>query len=289
MKINGYTRMAAVVAQPIKHSLSPFIHNRAFELSAINGVYLAWEVIPEDLPHILGNVRKLDMFGLNISMPYKQEVIDFMDYLTEEARLIGAVNTVANFDGKLVGHNTDGIGFFKSLKKVNFEVKNQEIVVIGGGGAAMAIIVQAALLGAKKIHVLARNSASFEPLKERLSRLQNETGVKMDLTDLSNQLEVQKAVSSSGLIVNATSVGMDGIAMVLPEEIQLSVQQLVVDTIYKTNETPFLKWAKAQGAPGVNGIGMLLYQAAESFKMWTQTEMPITQIEKELHEKLKLE
>ena len=111
MNINGYTRMAAVVANPIKHSLSPFIHNLAFDLMNENGVYLAWEVEAEKLPAIVENVRTLDMYGLNISMPYKGEIIKFMDELSPAAELIGVVNTVVNQSGKLIGHNTDGIGF----------------------------------------------------------------------------------------------------------------------------------------------------------------------------------
>ncbi len=282
MKINGYTKLAAVVANPIKHSLSPFIHNLAFELTGENGVYVAWEVEPEDLAETIRNVRRLGMYGLNISMPYKRDVIEFMDFLTDEARLIGAVNTVVNFEGKLIGHNTDGIGFFKSLEKFDFDVKNREITVLGGGGAAIAIIAQAALMGASKINVCARKSASYEPLKMRLTELSKQTKTEISLSELS---EAQKGISQSKLLVNATSVGMDGISMPLDQTVKLPENLLVVDAIYKIPETAFLRWAKAQGATTVNGVGMLLWQAASSFEMWTGKVMPVEQIEKELKEK----
>lgn len=112
MQIDGYTRLAAVVANPIKHSISPFIHNLAFEKTQVNGVYLAWEIPESDLAETVENIRRYDMFGINLSMPYKQKVIPFLDELSPAAQLIGAVNTVVNRDGHLFGHNTDGFGFF---------------------------------------------------------------------------------------------------------------------------------------------------------------------------------
>ncbi|MFC4652007.1 shikimate dehydrogenase [Lactococcus nasutitermitis] len=286
MKIDGYTRMAAVVAKPIKHSLSPFIHNRAFELTGINGVYLAWEIDEEDFGQIISNVRKLNMYGLNISMPYKRLALDYVDYLTDEARLIGAVNTVVNFDGKLIGHNTDGIGLFKSLERFGFSAKNKEITVLGGGGAAIAVLAQACLLGVEKVNVFARHSASFEPLKQRLAELAEATGVKIELCDLGDFADLQEKVNRSNLLVNGTPVGMEEANLPLSSEIKLPEKILVVDLIYKVLETSFLKWAKAQGAVTANGVGMLLYQAAESFEMWTGQKMPVDVLEKELAEKL---
>ena len=137
MKIDGHTRLAAVVARPIKHSISPFIHNYAFDKTGVNGVYVAWDVPEEDVKASLDNIKRYDMFGVNISMPYKQTVMPYMDELTESAQLIGAVNTVINRDGKLIGHNTDGIGFFRSLATfADFDVKDKTMTILGGGGAA---------------------------------------------------------------------------------------------------------------------------------------------------------
>lgn len=265
MKIDGYTRMAAVVANPIKHSLSPFIHNLAFDLTDENGVYLAWEVESKKLAAIVENVRNLDMYGLNISMPYKGEIIKFMDELSPAAELIGAVNTVVNHSGKLIGHNTDGIGFFNSLKKYDFKIENKQILVLGGGGAAIALIAQAALSGAKKIVVAARKSASYDPLNEKLAKLSAKTGVEILLTDLSGADRLQKELNQTDLLVNATSVGMDGASFPLEKSLLLPDKLLVVDAIYKVRETPFLHWAKEQGAQTENGLGMLIGQAAESF------------------------
>lgn len=282
MKIDGYTRMAAVVANPIKHSLSPFIHNLAFDLTDENGVYLAWEVESKKLAAIVENVRNLDMYGLNISMPYKGEIIKFMDELSPAAELIGAVNTVVNHSGKLIGHNTDGIGFFNSLKKYDFKIENKQILVLGGGGAAIALIAQAALSGAKKIVVAARKSASYDPLNEKLAKLSAKTGVEILLTDLSGADRLQKELNQTDLLVNATSVGMDGASFPLEKSLLLPDKLLVVDAIYKVRETPFLYWAKEQGAQTENGLGMLIGQAAESFYLWTGKEMPVDKITLEM-------
>ena len=283
MEINGYTRMAAVLAHPIKHSLSPFIHNLAFELTNENAVYLAWELEDEKmLEQTINNVRTLDMYGLNISMPYKQKAVEFIDELSEEAELIGAVNTIVNQKGKLVGYNTDGQGFFSAL---NFKPRHKKITLIGGGGASISIIVQAALLEMQEITVFARQSASYTPLEQRLKKLSQQTKITIRLYDLADRSRLQKEITTSDLLVNATPVGMAGEAMPLPSSILLPPGILVVDTIYKVRETPLMKWAKSQERATMNGVGMLIHQAAASFELWTGKKMPVEQISQKLEEK----
>ena len=275
MKIDGYTRLAAVVANPIKHSISPFIHNQAFEATHTNGVYLAWEVEGTDLAETVANIRRFQMFGINLSMPYKEQVIPYLDQLSEEARLIGAVNTVVNREGTLIGYNTDGKGFFKSLP--SFKISRKRLVLLGAGGAAKAILAQAILDGVSQVSVFVR-SASIEKTRPYLEKLQNETGFKADLFALEDVSELQARITDSDLLVNATSVGMDGVSLPISASILLPERLLVADVIYQPFETPFLKWARNQGNHAVNGLGMLLYQAAEAFQLWTSKEMPTAQI-----------
>ena len=275
MKIDGYTRLAAVVANPIKHSISPFIHNRAFEVTNTNGVYLAWEVEGTDLAETAANIRRYQMFGINLSMPYKEQVIPYLDQLSEEARLIGAVNTVVNREGTLIGYNTDGKGFFKSLP--SFKISGKRMVLLGAGGAAKAILAQAILDSVSQVSVFVRSS-SIEKTRPYLEKLQNETGFKVDLFALEDVSELQARITDSDLLVNATSVGMDGVSQPIPTSIVLPEKILVADVIYQPFETPFLKWARNQGNHAVNGLGMLLYQAAEAFQLWTGKEMPTAQI-----------
>ena len=275
MKINGYTRLAAVVANPIKHSISPFIHNSAFEATETNGVYLAWEVEATDLAETVANIRRYQMYGINLSMPYKEQVIPYLDQLSEEACLIGAVNTVVNREGTLIGYNTDGKGFFKSLP--SFKISRKRLVLLGAGGAAKAILVQAILDGVSQVSVFVR-SASIEKTRPYLEKLQNATGFRVDLFALEDVQYLQDSITQADLLVNATSVGMDGVSLPIPRNIVLSENLLVADVIYQPFETPFLKWARNQGNHAVNGLGMLLYQAAEAFQLWTGKEMPTDQI-----------
>ena len=275
MKIDGYTRLAAVVANPIKHSISPFIHNSAFEATNTNGVYLAWEVEVTDLAETVANIRRYQMFGINLSMPYKEKVIPYLDELSEEARLIGAVNTVVNRDGTLIGYNTDGKGFFKSLP--SFKISGKRMVLLGAGGAAKAILAQAILDGVSQVSVFVR-SASIEKTRPYLEKIQNATGFRVDLFALEDVQDLQDSITKADLLVNATSVGMDGASQPIPTSIVLPEKLLVADVIYQPFETPFLKWARNQGNQSINGLGMLLYQAAEAFQLWTGKEMPTDQI-----------
>ena len=275
MKIDGYTRLAAVVANPIKHSISPFIHNSAFEATNTNGVYLAWEVDATELAETVANIRRYQMYGINLSMPYKEQVIPYLDQLSEEACLIGAVNTVVNREGTLIGYNTDGKGFFKSLP--SFKISRKRLVLLGAGGAAKAILAQAILDGVSQISVFVRSS-SMEKTRPYLEKIQNATGFRVDLFALEDVQELQNSISQADLLVNATSVGMDGSSQPIPTSIVLPDKLLVADVIYQPFETPFLKWARNQGNHAVNGLGMLLYQAAEAFELWTGKEMPTDQI-----------
>lgn len=289
MNIDGYTRLAAVVAKPIKHSISPFIHNLAFENTGINGVYLAWEIAEEDLAVTMENVKRYDMFGLNISMPYKQAVIPYLDQLTKSAQLIGAVNTIIPREGQLIGHNTDGIGFFKSLDKLaGFQVQGKVMTVLGGGGAATAIIAQAALDGAAKIFVFSR-SQSIERHTATAQKISKETQVPIEALPLEDSSLLQEKIFQSRLLVNGTSVGMDGKSLVVDEETILPQNLLVVDVIYQPFETPFINFAKQQGVTTVNGLGMLLFQAAEAFQIWTGKEMPTDYIWEKLVQKYQLD
>ena len=282
MKIDGYTRLAAVVANPIKHSISPFIHNSAFEATNTNGVYLAWEIDATELAETVANIRRYKMYGINLSMPYKEQVIPYLDQLSEEACLIGAVNTVVNREGTLIGYNTDGKGFFKSLP--SFKISRKRMVLLGAGGAAKAILAQAILDGVSQIAVFVRSS-SMKKTRPYLEKIQNATGFIVDLFALEDVQDLQDSITKADLLVNATSVGMDGSSQPIPTSIILPEKLLVADVIYQPFETPFLKWAKNQGNQSINGLGMLLYQAAEAFELWTGKEMPTDQIWESLKQK----
>lgn len=282
MRIDGQTRLAAVVATPIKHSLSPFIHNRAFEETGINGVYVAWDIQSHDLEETVNNIRRYDMFGINISMPYKQAVLSYLDDIDEAAALIGAVNTVVNRDGRLIGYNTDGYGFFASLK--DFNIRGKSMTILGGGGAATALIAQAALDGAGAIHVFSRQQ-SLPLVQERVKAYTRASGVPITVLPFEDNRLLQEKIGEADLLVNATSLGMDGQSSPLSPKIDLPTSLRVADLIYQPFETPFLAHARSKDLVVSNGLGMLLHQAAKAFELWTGRPMPTDMIWQDLIKK----
>ena len=283
MKIDGYTRMAAVIAKPIRHSISPFIHNHAYQLTATNAVYLAWEVAEEEVEQSLQQLRVLDMLGANISMPYKKKVLPYLDQLDESAQLIGSVNTIVQRDGRLTGYNTDGLGFFKSLPKT-FSIKNKKLVLLGAGGAARAIVLEAIRQGVEEIHLfvrpesLAKYQAIFSPLSEALS-------FSIVLHDLSSRDQVNEMMVEADLLLNATGLGMDGVSLPVPKDLIFPKGCLVADLAYFPAKTPFLQLAEEQEVQTVNGLGMLFHQAGLAFELMTDKPFP----EQEVWQAVKLE
>ena len=283
MRIDGYTRMAAVIAKPIRHSISPFIHNHAYQLTATNAVYLAWEVAEEQVEQSLQQLRVLDMLGANISMPYKKKVLPYLDQVDESAQLIGSVNTIVQKDGCLTGYNTDGLGFLKSLPKT-FSIKDKKLVLLGAGGAATAIILEAIRQGVAEIHLfvrpesLAKYQAIYSPLSEALS-------FSIVLHDLSRRDQVNAIMVGADLLINATGLGMDGVSLPVPKDFTFPKGCLVADLAYFPAKTPFLQLAEEQELQTVNGLGMLFHQAALAFELMTDKTFP----EQEVWQALKLE
>lgn len=276
-KITGHTRLTALFATPIRHSVSPMIQNTAFQAVGLDAVYLAFEVGTDGLPQAIESIKNLDMLGANLSMPNKILAVDYMDELSEAARLVGAVNTIENQEGRLIGHNTDGIGFMRSLQEMNVSIIDKKITIIGAGGAATAIIVQAALDGVKEIAVYNRRDAFYETIQEKLAFISANTQCTITLHDLENEVELAQDVAESTLLLNATGVGMKPLQNQTPiKNFEMIRPDLAVcDVIYTPRETEFLKQARLRGAKTNNGLGMLLYQGAAAFTIWTGQEMPI--------------
>lgn len=283
MKIDGYTRMAAVIAKPIRHSISPFIHNHAYQLTATNAVYLAWEVEEDEVAQSLQQLKVLDMLGANISMPYKKKVLPYLDQVDESAQLIASVNTIVQREGRLTGYNTDGLGFLKSLPKT-FSIKNKKLVLLGAGGAARAIVLEAIQQGVGEIHLFVRPEslekyqAIFSPLSEALS-------FSIVLHDLSSRDQVNEMMVEADLLINATGLGMDGVSLPVPKDFTFPKGCLVADLAYFPAKTPFLQLAEEQEVQTVNGLGMLFHQAGLAFELMTDKPFP----EQEVWQAVKLE
>ena len=214
-------------------------------------------------------------------MPDKNKVLEHLDELSCAARLIGAVNTVENRDGRLIGHNTDGIGFMRSVAEQGLEMKGKTMTLLGAGGAATAICAQAALDGVAHMHIFLRSTSSHLSRMEALAEnLSVETGCKFQIHDIRDLQTLEHAVRESTLLVNATSVGMAPRpdTCILPEDFAFPAALSVADIIYNPWETRLLSLAKKAGCKTFNGYGMLLYQGAEAFRIWTGQEMPMKQV-----------
>ena len=278
--ITGHTRLVGLFAEPIRHSVSPMIQNTAFQALGIDAVYLAFELGTERLPHAIESIRNLEMLGANLSMPNKMAAVPLMDELSEAAQLVGAINTIVNTEGKLTGHITDGTGFMRSLQDQHIDIIGKKMTIIGAGGAATAIIVQAALDGVKDIAVYNRKDAFYDKVQQKLTYIEKQTGCHIHLHDLEQEEQLAQDVGDSALLVNATGVGMKPNLEAAPiQDFSIIRPDLAVyDVIYTPSETRFLREAKARGAKTANGLGMLLYQGAAAFELWTGQAMPIDKV-----------
>lgn len=279
--ITGHTRLTALLGSPVAHSISPLMHNEAFQLLDLDYTYLCFEVNEETLPAAVDGLKACGIRGFNLTMPNKNKIVELLDELSPAARLIGAVNTVVNDDGHLTGYNTDGVGYMQAVKDAGYDITGKAITIMGAGGAATAICAQAALDGVEKIHIFARETSRFWDRTQKLAENINSTlPCKAVLHENKNTAALAQAISESALLLNATSVGMaPNTEGTIIEDTSLYHPGLIVsDVIYNPRETRFLKEAREAGCRTFNGMYMLLYQGAEAFRLWTGKEMPVKEI-----------
>ena len=279
--ITGHTHLTALLGSPVAHSISPLMHNEAFQLLDLDYTYLCFEVNEETLPAAVDGLKACGIRGFNLTMPNKNKIVELLDELSPAARLIGAVNTVVNDDGHLIGYNTDGVGYMQAVKDAGYDITGKTITIMGAGGAATAICAQAALDGVEKIHIFARETSRFWDRTQKLAENINSTlPCKAVLHENKDTAALAQAISESALLLNATSVGMaPNTEGTIIEDTSLYHPDLIVsDVIYNPRETRFLKEAREAGCRTFNGMYMLLYQGAEAFRLWTGKEMPVKEI-----------
>lgn len=276
-RITGHTELIGLIATPIRHSSSPTMHNEAFAKLGLDYAYLAFEVGTEELEDTIKGFRAMKVRGSNVSMPNKTVVHKYLDKLSPAAELCGAVNTIVNDDGVLTGHITDGIGCMSALKDAGVDIIGKKITIVGAGGAATAIQVQAALDGVAEISIFNKKDKFFENAEKTVEKLNSKTNCKVALYDLDNLDKLKEEIASSVLFINATGVGMkplEGITYI-PDTSFFRPDLTVLDIVYAPKETALLKLAKSAGCRTLNGLGMMLFQGAAAFKMWTGKDMPI--------------
>ncbi len=268
--ISGTTKLYGIFGYPVEHTFSPGMHNAAFKKLKMNARYVPFAVDPDSLRAAAKAILPLGLCGLNITVPHKQNIIAFLDELSEEARLIGAVNTIQIVNGKLVGHNTDGRGFIRSLHdNAGYNPRGKTVFLIGSGGAARAVGFSLALSGVRKIFLYDVDSQKAETLARNIRK---KTGV--DARALSAG-DVASAADAAGCLINATPLGLKKSDPLPLNRELIQERHLVYDLVYNPPETKFLKAAKERGAKRLSGLGMLLYQGVISFEIWTCVKAPI--------------
>lgn len=287
-KIGGKTQLYGIFAHPIKHSLSPFLHNQSFLDNDIDARYLAFDVEPNEFDAAMKSIQALNIGGLNLSMPYKEKALSYMDELSPEAEFIGAINTILNRDDVLIGYNTDGIGFVRSLEAENIQLANQRVVLLGAGGASKAVAYQLCQNHVKEIIIFKRKNRTFQEVCNYFKGMSEKCHIPIRVFPYEDHLNLNHKIKNSDIIVNCTNIGMGHLeeAMPINDLSILEKNQVVVDLIYQPQETLFLKGAKKRGCHTINGLGMLLYQAAEAFNIWTGSDMSISNIEETVKRKL---
>ena len=276
-RITGHTELIGLMAYPIRHSSSPAMHNEAFAYLGLDYAYLAFEVDNDTLEDAVKGLRALKMVGSNVSMPNKTVVHKYLDELSPAAELCGAVNTIVNDNGKLIGHITDGIGYMKALKDNDIDVIGKKMTIVGAGGAATAIEVQAALDGVAEMFIFNVRDKFWANAEETVKKINERTNCKVTLYDLADLDKLKEEIADSYLFANATGMGMKPLEgqTYIPDKSFFRPDLIVTDVVYAPRETAMLKMAKEVGCKTMNGLGMMLFQGAAAFEMWTGKEMPI--------------
>ena len=278
--ITGHTGLLAVIGSPIRHSVSPEMHNYAFGLLGLDYVYVALEIKEEETEEAFRAMKLFHMKGCNVTMPCKTRAAQLVDKLSPAAAVIGAVNTVVNENGCLIGYNTDGEGFVRNLKDHGVSVAGKKITVTGCGGAATSLLVQCALDKAAELIIFNRTIEKAEAVAEKIKKAVPE--IRISVFSILDEERMKKEMADSDIFINATNVGMT------PNEEESVVKDVsvfhpglvVADAVYHPLETRLLREAKAAGCQCVNGKGMLLWQGAAAFSLFTGEEMPVEEVKR---------
>ena len=279
-RITGHTELIGLMATPIRHSLSPIMHNEAFAKLGLDYAYLAFEVGNDQLEDVIKGIRALGMRGSNVSMPNKQVVLKYLDKLSPAAEMVGAVNTIVNDNGILTGHITDGTGFMLGLKQAGVNIIGKKMTICGAGGAATAVSIQAALDGVRELSIFNCKDDFYKNAQRTVALINEKTDCKATLYDLEDKDSLRREILDSAIFTNATGVGMKPLQdqSLITDPTMLRSELIVADTVYVPSETLLLKLAREQGCKTINGLGMMLWQGAASFKIWTDKEMPVDYI-----------
>ncbi|MFZ6017225.1 MAG: shikimate dehydrogenase [Nitrospirota bacterium] len=277
MKISGWTKITGLFGYPVEHTLSPVMHNAAFEALGLDYCYIAFSVHPDYLEDAVKAIRALNLRGVNVTIPHKEKVIPLLDEIDEEASFIGAVNTIVNLSGRLIGYNTDGRGFMQSLSESGISTEGKDVLIIGAGGVSRAISYYLSQK-VKRLFLYDIDEKKANKLVNDLNSIRGNV-LSCQLSAISYQL------GDIDIIINATPLGLKEEDPLPFDTALLNPDQAVCDLIYK--KTRFLEEASKKGCATLNGLGMLLYQGALAFELWTGKKPPLKIMHDTLYTSLK--
>ena len=262
--ISSKTKVYSVIGHPISQSFSPKIHNYLFKKYNIDAVYVSYDIDPEYLKEGIEGIRHLGIMGTNVTIPHKIEVMKYLDFIDEKAKLFGAVNTIKNVDGKLYGYNTDGTGLTKSIKDASQEsIEGKKVLIIGAGGACRSIAIQLAIENAKSIEIVNRSIEKAQSIADTINEHFETEAI------ATSKNITQEDIDNIDILINTTPIGMGtdespiDISLIPPKHL------IVADAVYKPHETALIKWGLRYDLKIAYGIQMLINQGLHSFNIWT--------------------
>lgn len=276
------TKIIGLIGHPIKHTYSPFVHNIAIELKKLNYIYLPFDVPAASLRNAVKGMNALGIKGYNVTIPHKENIIQYLNNTSEEASIVGSVNTVVNDHGKLLGYNTDVHGVLETLNPYKEDITGSQVCVVGAGGAARAVIY--ALIRhfkPQKIYLINRTEGRADSLKTYFSAKMKFDAFKTRELFPPDLVEIFR---DSKLIINATSVGMfpENDDTITTLEDSFMKDQVVFDLVYNPPKTKLLQTAEKKGAIALSGLRMLISQAAKAFELWTGEQVPVDDLQRSL-------
>ena len=280
-RITGHTGLLALIGSPVDHSGSPAMYNYSFQRLGLDYAYVAFDIKEDQVKAAIDAMKLFHMRGCNVTMPDKVEAAKYMDELSPAAQIIGAVNTIVNDGGKLTGYITDGEGFVDNLRDHGIGVQDKKITVAGGGGAATAIQVQCALDGAKEISIFNIKDAFFARTLETAEKIKRQKpACIVNVYDIADEAKMNEEISSSDIFANATIVGMKPMEneSVVKDASAFRPGLVVCDAVYNPKQTRLLREASEAGCTCISGEGMLLWQGAAAFKLYTGQDMPVQEV-----------
>lgn len=278
--ITAKTKICMIIGDPVEHSLSPAMHNKAYQKQGLDFVFIGAKVTNQDLPKAIDGIRSLGIRGTSVTIPHKVEVMQYLDKVDDRAQKIGAINTIVNDNGYLTGYNTDYLGTVtpleEMLNKAGKQLKDQKVVLLGAGGAARAMA----------FGVLSRE-ASLTICNRTLSKAE---ALAQELGCKAAELDATELIKQADIIINSTSLGMGEQVELSPISQELiSSEQIIFDAVYIPYETKLIKDAKAKGAKVIHGIDMLLYQGIAQYRLYTRQDAPIEVMREALHQHFNLD